>query len=66
MASQTSVTADEIGHAIEDISQGAITQAEDIESATMQITNIGAMIEKIVASVKSLDLLTCRLHERRS
>ena len=55
MASQTSVTADEIGHAIEDISQGAITQAEDIESATMQITNIGAMIEKIVASVKSLD-----------
>ena len=52
MASQTSVTADEIGHAIEDISQGAITQAEDIESATMQITNIGAMIEKIVASVK--------------
>ena len=55
MASQTSVTADEIGHAIEDISQRAITQAEDIESATMQITNIGAMIEKIVASVKSLD-----------
>ncbi len=55
MASQTNVTADEIGHAIEDISQGAITQAEDIESATMQITNIGAMIEKIVESVKSLD-----------
>lgn len=55
MASQTSVTADEIGHAIEDISHGAITQAEDIESATMQVTNIGTMIEKIVSSVKELD-----------
>ncbi|MCM1038501.1 MAG: methyl-accepting chemotaxis protein [Ruminococcus sp.] len=55
MSSQTSATADEIGRAIEDISRGAVTQAEDIESATMQITNIGTLIEKIVDSVKELD-----------
>ncbi|MBR1740860.1 MAG: methyl-accepting chemotaxis protein, partial [Lachnospiraceae bacterium] len=31
MASQTSNTADEIGHAVEDISKGAVSQAEEIE-----------------------------------
>lgn len=55
MASQTSTTADEISHAVEDISKGAVTQAEDIESATAQITNIGEMIESIVNGVKELD-----------
>lgn len=55
MASQTSTTADEISHAVEDISKGAVTQAEDIESATTQITNIGEMIEQIVNGVKGLD-----------
>lgn len=63
MASQTSVTADEIGHAIEDISHGAITQAEDIESATVQVTNIGTMIEKIVSSVKELDEVSMNIQK---
>lgn len=55
MASQTSTTADEISHAVEDISKGAVTQAEDIEAATTQVTNIGEMIEQIVNGVKGLD-----------
>lgn len=55
MASQTSTTADEISHAVEDISKGAVTQAEDIEAATTQVANIGDMIEQIVNGVKGLD-----------
>lgn len=37
MASQTSTTADEIGHAVEDISKGAVSQAEEIETASARI-----------------------------
>lgn len=55
MASQTSNTTDEISRAIEEVSKGAVIQAEEIESATMQVANIGNMIESIVASVKELD-----------
>ncbi|MCD7825829.1 MAG: methyl-accepting chemotaxis protein [Clostridiaceae bacterium] len=55
MASQTSSTADEIGHAVEDISKGAVSQAEEIETASSRIEEIGNMIEKIVAGVSVLD-----------
>lgn len=55
MATQTSNTTDEISRAIEEVSKGAIIQAEEIESATMQVSNIGSMIESIVMSVKELD-----------
>lgn len=61
MASQTSMTADEISHAVEDISKGAVTQAEDIESATAQIANIGEMIESIVNGVKELDEISLNI-----
>jgi len=62
MASQTSTTADEISTAVEDISKGAVSMAEDIESATGQIANMGAIIEKIVESVKELDDLSGQMH----
>lgn len=55
MATQTSNTTDEISRAIEEVSKGAVIQAEEIESATMQVSNIGSMIESIVTSVKELD-----------
>ncbi|MCM1387083.1 MAG: methyl-accepting chemotaxis protein [Bacillus sp. (in: Bacteria)] len=55
LASQTSTTADEIARAIEDIAKGAVTQAEDIESATMEVTNIGNMIQNMVQRVQELD-----------
>ena len=63
MASQTSTTADEISSAVEDISKGAVAMAEDIESATGQIANMGAIIEKIADSVKELDNLSEQMHE---
>ena len=55
MANQTSNTTDEISRAIEEVSKGAVIQAEEIESATMQVATIGNMIESIVLSVKELD-----------
>lgn len=55
MANQTSNTTDEISRAIEEVSKGAVIQAEEIESATMQVATIGNMIESIVISVKELD-----------
>ena len=58
MASQTSTTADEISSAVEDISKGAVSMAEDIESATGQVANMGAIIEKIAESVRELDDLS--------
>ncbi len=62
MASQTSTTADEISSAVEDISKGAVNMAEDIESATGQISNMGAIIEKIADSVRELDSLSEQMH----
>ena len=61
LASQTNTTADEIAQAIEDIAKGAATQAQDIESATTQITHMGAMIESIVSGVQELDRVTMNI-----
>lgn len=55
MASQTSATADEIGHAVEDISKGAVSQAEEIETASSNIEEMGGVIGKIVDRVSILD-----------
>lgn len=62
MSAQTSTTADEISSAVEDISKGAVSMAEDIEQATIQINNMGTMIEKIVDSVRNLDRLSDNMH----
>ena len=62
MAAQTSATADEISSAVEDISKGAVSMAEDIESATGQINNMGIIIEKIVDSIRELDRLSGNMH----
>ena len=62
MASQTSSTADEISTAVEDISKGAVSMAEDIESATGQVANMGEIIERIVESVGELDELSRKMH----
>lgn len=61
LASQTNTTADEIAQAIEDIAKGAATQAQDIESATTQITHMGAMIESIVSGVQELDRVSMNI-----
>ncbi len=55
MASQTNTTAEEISRAIEDVAKGAVTQAEDIDSATTLVANMATMIEGIVQEVQTLD-----------
>lgn len=54
MASSSSMATDEISRAVGDISKGAISQAEEIESASSQISSIGELIEEIVNNVESL------------
>lgn len=54
MAGQSSAAADEISRAVEDISKGAVSQAEEIESATREISNMGDVIENIVYNVGNL------------
>lgn len=55
LASQTSTTADEISMAVEGISKGAVSQAEDIETATGNVADMGSMIEEIVANIDRLN-----------
>ncbi len=55
MTSTTSIAADEISHAVEDISKGAISQAEQIDTANSQINNMGEQIEGIVGGVSALN-----------
>lgn len=55
MANQSSNTTSEIGHAVEDISSGAMNQAEETEAASASISEIGNIITEIVSSVNSLN-----------
>ena len=55
IAIQTSAAADEVSSAIEDISRGAQSQAEDTETATTQIDQMGKLIQAIVENVASLN-----------
>ena len=55
MADQTSTTADEIGQAMEGISKGAITQADEIEAASANIDSMGDVIKHIVSNVSVLN-----------
>lgn len=54
MSNQCSSTTSEISKAIEDVSSGAMSQAEETESASTNIAKIGDMITEIVASVDNL------------
>ncbi len=54
MASQTSHTTDEISLAVEEVSKGAITQAEEVERATNLVSDMGMKIEQIVHSIDVL------------
>lgn len=55
MAERVNINASEIGKAVEDISQGAVSQAEEIESASGKIVDMGSMIEHIVGGVDKLN-----------
>lgn len=55
MASQTNATTHEISIAVEGISKGAMSQAEEIESASIQVATIGEEIGDIAKRVDRLD-----------
>ena len=54
MATQTSHTTNEINLAVEEVSKGAITQAEEVEHATNLVSDMGMKIEQIVHSIDEL------------
>lgn len=54
MSNQTSHTTDEVSRAVEEISKGAVTQAEEVESATHLVSDMGTQIEQIVQSISDL------------
>ena len=49
-----SQNADEISLAVEDVSKGAVSQAEDVETATMQVSDMGQAIENIASDIADL------------
>lgn len=53
-ATSTNNAADEISRAVEDMSQGSVSQAEDVESATVQVSEMGSSIEQIVDEISTL------------
>lgn len=63
LASQTSTTADEISMAVEGISKGAVSQAEDIETATGNVADMGSMIEEIVVNIGKLNTTSITMQE---
>ncbi len=56
MSTQSSSTTNEISNAVEDVSRGAMNQAEETENASANVVKIGDMITKIVSSVDSLGI----------
>lgn len=63
MASQTERTASEIVTAIEDISKGAVSQAESVETANLQMVEMGEEIDNITSSVGRLDAASMDMEE---
>ncbi len=54
MAKQCSMTTDDVSRAVEEISKGAVSQAEEIQSASNEIVAMGQVIEDIVENVNDL------------
>ena len=54
-AVHTSQNADEISLAVEDVSKGAVSQAEEVEAATVQVSDMGQAIENIVSRIGDLN-----------
>lgn len=63
IATQSSKTSEDISVAIDEIAKGAVTQASDIENATINVANMGALIEKITGDIESLNIITGAVYE---
>lgn len=55
ISTQSSQTAEDICLAIDEIAKGAVSQAEDVENATNQISTMGDLIGQIVDSITQLN-----------
>lgn len=55
MAENSSATTNEMSKDHRDLSKGAVSQAEEIEEASVHIGEMGHVIEEIVSSVDGLD-----------
>ncbi len=63
MAVRVNTNASEISRAVEDISQGAVSQAEEIETASGKIMDMGNVIEDIVEDVDKLNSTSITMKE---
>ncbi|WP_455717197.1 methyl-accepting chemotaxis protein [Anaerosporobacter sp.] len=63
IATQSSKTSEDISVAIDEIAKGAVTQASDIENATLNVANMGALIERITGDIESLNIITAAVLE---
>lgn len=54
MAGRCSTTTNDVSRAVEEISRGAIAQAEDIQNASGEVGSIGELIEEIVENINDL------------
>ena len=63
MAERVNANASEIGKAVEEISMGAVSQAEEIETASGQIMDMGHVIENIVEDVDKLNVTSRAMKE---
>lgn len=66
MATQTSMTADEISQAVEGISRGAVSQADEIDTVSGNIMQMGEEIAGIVNGVASLDTTSEKMELSRN
>ena len=55
MAQQSNLAAGEISRAVEDISKGAVSQAEAVEEAPVDVGDMGQVVGEIVDGVETLD-----------
>ncbi|MCI9078931.1 MAG: methyl-accepting chemotaxis protein [Lachnospiraceae bacterium] len=61
MAKGSNVTSTEINKAVGDISSGAVRQAEEVETASAQITEMGSAFGNIVSNVEDLGSVTDKM-----
>ena len=61
VAITTSSNAEDISHAVEEMSKGAVSMASDIENATAKVMDMGGKIEGIVGGINDLDNVACEM-----
>lgn len=58
MASSSSINADDISQAVEEISRGSTSMAEDIQSASENVVQMGNQIETIITGIGEMNNVT--------